>query len=143
MVRSTWSELEARHFVEITSRGHEGAVPSVQLLREDRSGGPCAIPDGPPGETYRRIPELTWRCLFAEPDLAGPGLAMYLVAVRIAYRAQRLDALPFASACSKPSTGSVAALATGNAPGTGASACDEAAVRATLRPELSPDTAER
>ncbi len=98
VVRSTWRELQARRLVALTPGDHEGAVPTVRLLREDGSGRPYTIPDGSPGETYRRIPEFAWRRLFAEPELTGPGLAMYLVALRTAYRAQRLDELTFPSA---------------------------------------------
>lgn len=98
VVRSTWSELQARRLVEITPGEHAGAVPTVRLLREDGSGRPYTIPDGRAGETYRRIPEFAWRRLFAEPELTGPGLALYLVAVRTAYRARRLEELTFPTA---------------------------------------------
>lgn len=97
VVRSTWRELEARRLVAITPGDHSGATPVVRLLREDGSGEAYTIPDGSPGETYRRIPEFAWRRLFAEPDLTGAGLTMYLVAVRTAYRARQIDDLTFPS----------------------------------------------
>lgn len=98
VVRSTWRELQTRGLVRIESGAHEGEVPTIRLLREDGSGRPYTIPDGSRGETYRRIPEFAWRRLFAEPELTGPGLAMYLVAVRTAYRARSADELTFPAA---------------------------------------------
>ena len=95
VVSSTWRELEARHLVTITPGGSGGDGPTVRLLREDGSGAPYTIPTGAGGDTYRRIPEFAWERLFAEEDLTGAGLTMYLRAVRTADRAQRLEGLTF------------------------------------------------
>ncbi len=95
VIRSSWRELAARNFVKMTKEGHEGAVPRVQLLREDGSGKPYTIPNGQGGDTYRRIPEQAWRTLFPDESLSGPGLVMYLIALRTAQRAQTIQGLTF------------------------------------------------
>ncbi|HEX5912621.1 MAG TPA: hypothetical protein VFY54_05765, partial [Rubrobacter sp.] len=96
VVRSTWRELEARGLVAVDPAPVAGEPPSVKLLREDGSGAPYTIPDGTPGETYRRIPEAAWRFLFADAGLTGAGLAMYLVVIRTAGRAGQLTDLAIA-----------------------------------------------
>lgn len=95
VVRSTWRELETRGFVTLTPGDQSGAVPTVRLLREDGSRKEYSIPAGEGGDTYRRVPQSAWQHLLHEADLTGAGLAMYLVALRLADRAQRVDRLVF------------------------------------------------
>lgn len=95
VIRSTWRELEARNLVSLTPGAHSGAVPTVKLLREDGTGKPYTIPTGKDGDTYRRVPQTAWKALFHEPELTGPGLVMYLVTLRTAGRANRLEGLTF------------------------------------------------
>lgn len=95
VIRSTWSELEARRLVTVTRGSFSGEVPTVRLLREDGSGRPYTIPTGHDGDTYRRVPEVMWRTLLHAEDLTGAGLAMYLVVLRTAGQARRTDGLTF------------------------------------------------
>lgn len=95
VIRSTWSELEARRLVTISRGSYSGDVPTVRLLREDSSGQPYTIPTGRDGDTYRRVPEVAWRMLLPDEDLTGAGLVMYLVALRTAGQASRTDGLTF------------------------------------------------
>lgn len=83
VVRSTWEELERRGFVSITHAATSGDSPTIRLLREDGSGDAYTIPVGRDGDTYRRVPENAWRTLFYSEDLTGPGLVMFLVALRV------------------------------------------------------------
>ena len=93
-IRSTWRELEARGFVQIEPPSRSDLAPSVSPLREDGSGSVYAIPTGEDGDTYRRVPQAAWRRLFWE-DITGPGLAMYLIAIRTAEQARTLENLVF------------------------------------------------
>ncbi len=97
VVRSTWRELHTRGFVNVVPGPYAGAVPVVQLLREDGSRRAYSIPTGDPreGDTYRRVPENAFQMLLPAPDLNGAGLAMYLVALRTAERAQTTTGLVF------------------------------------------------
>lgn len=81
-VRSSWQELEHRRFITVTPAATSGDSPTIRPLKEDGSGDPYEIPRGLDGDTYRRIPDIAWRRLFSSEDLSGPGLAMYLVALR-------------------------------------------------------------
>lgn len=95
VVRNAWRELAIRRLVTVTAGDYDGDVPTVTLLREDGSGEPYTIPTGQDGDRYRRVPEEAWKRLIAEPSLTGPGLAMYLVAVRTAERARQNTGLTF------------------------------------------------
>lgn len=95
VVRSAWKELEVRQLVTLAGGTYDGDVPTVTLLREDGSGAPYTIPTGRNGDYYRRVPEQAWNRLIGEPSLTGPGLAMYLVAVRTAEQARRNTGLTF------------------------------------------------
>lgn len=87
-VRSTWKELAGRGFVTSRPSDQPGGAPTVGLLREDGSGRDYFIPPGTDGDTYRRIPEGAWKTLFWDDELTGPGLGMYLVALRAHGQAQ-------------------------------------------------------
>jgi hypothetical protein len=104
-VRSTWSELAARNLVSITKSEVAGNAPTVRLLREDGSGQAYTIPVGRDGDTYRRVPEEAWRSLLPNGELTGAGLVMYLVAIRTAGQAGRLDGLTFPRAYFKTEYG--------------------------------------
>jgi hypothetical protein len=95
VIRSTWKELEARGLVTITPGAYSGEVPTVRPLREDGSRRRYTIPTGHDGDTYRRVPEVAWRMLIHEEDLTGAGLAMYLVVLRTAEQARKLEGLAF------------------------------------------------
>lgn len=95
VIRSTWAELQERRFVRIEPGAHVGDVPTIHPLREDGSGTPYTRPDGQGADTYRRIPEKFWEVLVPEAELTGPGLVMYLVAVRTALVGQRTEGLTF------------------------------------------------
>lgn len=82
VIRSNWDELEHRGYVAIERAEASGDTPTIRALREDGSGEAYTIPTGRPGDTYRRIPESAWRTLFHTAHLTGPGLVMYLVALR-------------------------------------------------------------
>lgn len=81
-VRSNWQELKRRGFISITPGDVSGDVLTVRALREDHSGRAYTIPSGSGGDTYRRIPETAWQTLFHSQELSGPGLVMYLIALR-------------------------------------------------------------
>lgn len=81
--------LDATDPVSVTVAAQAVFDPTVTLLREDGSGAPYTIPTGRNGDYYRRVPEQAWNRLIGEPSLTGPGLAMYLVAVRTAEQARR------------------------------------------------------
>jgi hypothetical protein len=82
MIRNTWDELERRNFVSIDRATTAGDTPTIRPLREDGSGQPYTIPAGHGGDTYRRIPDSAWLSLFHSTELTGPGLVMFLVAIR-------------------------------------------------------------
>lgn len=94
-IRATWKELEQRGFVTISPAAKGDEPPTITPLREDGSRRPYKRPQGLEGDTYRRIPELAWRSLFPDEELTGPGLAMYLVALRTAGKAQTTSRLVF------------------------------------------------
>jgi hypothetical protein len=81
-IRSNWDELERRGFVAIDRADVSGDTPTIRALKEDGSGDAYTVPTGAAGDTYRRVPEAAWRTLFHESTLTGPGLSLYLVALR-------------------------------------------------------------
>lgn len=82
LVRSSWVELENRGFVTIARGPAGGDTWTLRPLREDGSGAAYSIPSGQDGDFYRRIPEACWRAVFRSRELTGPGLCMYLAALR-------------------------------------------------------------
>lgn len=105
VIRSTWAELASRKLVHITPGARSGDIPIVHSLREDGSGEAYSIPTGHSGDTYRRIPQNTWKLLIPEHELTGAGLAMYLIAVRTALQAQSPHDLTFPAASFKTQYG--------------------------------------
>lgn len=97
VVRSSWRELAARGFVTITPGPSRDDPPTIVPLREDGTGRPYNRPEGTGGDTYRRIPQKAWQVLFHAEELSGPGLVMYLVALRTAGKAGHADRLVFPS----------------------------------------------
>lgn len=95
VIRSTWAELEQRRFVALKRGERFGDVPVVRPLREDGSGEPYTRPTGTGDDTYRRVPEKFFELLLPDPELTGPGLVMYLAAVRTSLVGGRTDALTF------------------------------------------------
>ncbi len=96
VVRSTWTELASHGFVQLEHGTRSGDVPVVHALREDGSKRFYTRPSGVLGDTYRRIPQIAWENLLPEEEgLTGPGLAMYLVAVRTALQAGSTTGLTF------------------------------------------------
>lgn len=81
-IGSAWRDLADRRLVALTPAKTSGDPPRIQLLREDGIGAPYSIPTGRHGDTYRRIPQACWAHLFWSPELTGPGLSLYLVALR-------------------------------------------------------------
>lgn len=97
-VRSAWRDLQARGFVSTRKApdAFDYETPQVSPLREDGSGRAYEIPDGSSqAERYLRVPEAAWKFLFSDPELSGPGLVMYLVALSTAGRAQSSGGLVF------------------------------------------------
>ena len=82
VIRSSWDELERRGFVSITRGDTSGDTPTIRALKEDGTGAAYTIPEGREGDTYRRIPAAAWQSLFHSKELTGPGLVMFLVALR-------------------------------------------------------------
>lgn len=82
VIRSSWGELERRGFVSITRGEASGDIPTIRPLREDGSREAYTIPAGRGGDTYRRIPDSAWQALFHTKELTGPGLVMFLIALR-------------------------------------------------------------
>lgn len=95
VIRSTWAELQTRRFIRVEPGAYPGDVPTVWPLHESGSGAPYAAPTGQDGDTYRRVPQSLWESLLPDAELTGPGLVMYLAALRTAGVAGRSDDLTF------------------------------------------------
>lgn len=95
-VRSSWAELVHRGFCTMTPGETAGDVPTYTLRSEVGDNQPYTIPRGHGGDHYFRVPEAAWtRGLLGDQELTGPGLAMYLVALRTANLLGRTDSLVF------------------------------------------------
>lgn len=98
-IRSSWAELVHRGFCTVTPGEGAGAVPTYTLCSEVGNGQPYTIPRGREGDRYFRVPESAWtQGLLGDSELTGPGLAMYLVALRTASLVGRTDSLAFPAA---------------------------------------------
>lgn len=104
VVSSSWAELQTRGFVNITQGRFSGDVPTITLLNE-AGGVPSreyTVPLGREGDLYIRVPEEFWgRGLISDEELTGPGLVMYLAALRTHQLARDPDALTFPAATFK------------------------------------------
>lgn len=95
-IRSSWAELVHRGFCTVTPGATAGDVPTYTLCSELGNREPYTIPRGVGGDHYFRLPEAAWtRGLLGDPELTGPGLAVYLVAVRTASLLGRTSHLAF------------------------------------------------
>lgn len=96
-INATWAELANRGFVRQSHGPHPGALSTITLLNEVAPRPTrYEIPKGSGGDLYLRIPEAFWRSgQLASPELTGPGLAMYLIALRTHQLARDKDSLTF------------------------------------------------
>ena len=94
-INATWAELERRGFVKVQRGAHSGDVSKITLLDESASGAPYRIPTGSEGDWYIRVPENLWLAPVLAPEVTGPGLALYLVALRTYGLARNKDRLTF------------------------------------------------
>lgn len=99
VVRASWAELVQRGFCTAEPGKSSGDVPTYTLLSDRGDRDAYTIPKGRGGDLYFRIPETMWtRGLIGDEELTGPGLAMYLVALRTASMVGRTDSLVFPGA---------------------------------------------
>lgn len=97
-INATWAELDKRGFIRLRPGAHAGAVSTITLLNEASPSllRPYEIPKGSGGDLYVRIPESFWTSgQLADPDLTGPGLAMYLIALRTYQLSRNKESLTF------------------------------------------------
>ena len=97
-MNATWAELRNRGFIQLSPGAHAGAVSTITLLHEASLSQPkpYEIPRGSGGDLYVRIPENFWTSgQLADPDLTGPGLAMYLIALRTHQLSRHKESLTF------------------------------------------------
>lgn len=83
-VRSTWAELDRRGFITSASGNYSGDLPQIRPLHDDGTKARYSIPRGHGGDYYFRVPENFWLLHVLGDELSGPGLAMYLIALRAA-----------------------------------------------------------